>query len=281
MLKIENEKSTNRGNGHLIPNEYKYDDEHCCYDLIITLQTGEKYISLIDADEVEDCKKYQWHLNADNKKYVQCIINNKVIYLHKMIYGDLYNSIDHINGNSLDNRKSNLRICTKKQNAQNMRKTKSLEGVTGVRKDKRCKNSYRAQIYFSSSQHIEKTFKDRESAIIQRLCWELMYFKDFAPQIDLIKEKYKYLLGYQKVIGKMVFNSDIDTIKSIGECLLKNPHCPCMVKQNDNTICPCLPCRSKQFCCCELFVPIELDESPLKTKYPDIYEMWLNELMNS
>ena len=107
-----------------------------------------------------------------------------------------------------------------------------------------------------------------------------MYFEDFAPQIDLIKEKYPFLLGYQKVKGKMVFNSNIEIVKSVGECLLKNPHCPCMVKQSDNTICPCLSCRSKQHCCCELFVPIELDNSPLKTKYPDIYRKWLKKLEN-
>ena len=267
-----------KSNVNTASNEYKYNKELNCYNLIITSKNGNKYVSLIDTQDVENCKKHQWCVSGSKKKYVRCILNGKPVSLHKMIYGNSNIMIDHINGDSLDNRKSNLRECTQKQNSQNMRKTKSLEGITGVRKDTRCKNSYRAQIYLSSSQHIERTFKNKELAIIQRLCWEIMYFKDFAPQIDLIKEKYPYLLGYKKVEGKMVFNSNIETIKSVGECLLQNPHCPCMIKQNDNTICPCLPCRSKKHCCCELFVPIELDKSPLKEKYPDIYKTWIEGL---
>lgn len=291
MLKITKNKTTNRRKGNIIPNTYEYNSEYDCYNLIITTKAGEKYISLIDTDDVSECKKYQWHFNSqksskrrknksEHKKYVCCIIDKQIYFLHKLIYGKTNTIVDHINGNSLDNRKSNLRECTHKQNAQNTRKIKSLEGVTGVRKDERCNNSYRAQIYLSSSQHIEKTFKNKELAIIQRLCWELMYFKEFAPQIELIKEKYPYLLGYKKVQNNMVFNSNIETVKTIGDCLITNPHCPCMIKHNEHTICPCLPCRSKQHCCCELFVPIEIDESPLKSKYPEIYAKWLEETQN-
>jgi hypothetical protein len=41
--------------------------------------------------------------------------------------------VDHINGNRFDNRKKNLRICTQKQNMQNMRTTKQKVGLKGVR----------------------------------------------------------------------------------------------------------------------------------------------------
>ena len=216
---------------------------------------------IIDKDDIDKCKKYKW--TKHNAEYAFNSTNN--MFLHRYILGlyddNVKKQVDHINGDRLDNRKSNLRLCTQVENCRNARynKNKSKCNIIGVRKDIRCINSWRAQIYFNRTKHIEKTFKDKELAIIQRLIWELIYFKDFAPQIELIKTKYPYLLGINK-ITEMTFNSDIKLIKELGDSLIENPHCPCMIKQTDDTICPCLPCRSKQYCRCGMFVKTEIDD---------------------
>lgn len=255
------------------PNYYKYNDELKCTELIISNHRGE-YTILIDSKYYDFCKKHHWQITSSG--YVICVVKGVVYYLHREIMNVEDGAVvDHVNGNTMDNRENNLRVCTQKDNSRNLHIYRNDIEILGVRKDKRCKNSYRAQIYLSSNQHIEKTYKDKELAIIQRLCWEIMYFKDYAPQIELIKEKYPYLLNYKKVEGSMVFNDDIETVKTIGDSLLKDPHCPCMLKQNDNTLCPCLPCRKSSHCCCEMFKPIKDDNNILKTKYPDIYEEWL------
>lgn len=57
--------------------------------------------------------------------------------MHRLIMGleDKKLVIDHINGNSLDNRKSNMRICDRGQNQWNSKKTsKATSPFKGVRK---------------------------------------------------------------------------------------------------------------------------------------------------
>lgn len=61
--------------------------------------------------------------------------SGKKVAIHRFLLGlsDIKYSIDqvvdHINGDSLDNRKSNLRICTQHQNTQNGRKKGKIVGV--------------------------------------------------------------------------------------------------------------------------------------------------------
>ena len=74
---------------------------------------------LIDTSEVERIKQYKWYITIRKSKlYCYGTIEGKKIALHRFILNS-NNIIDHINGNSLDNRKCNLREVTQQQNSYN------------------------------------------------------------------------------------------------------------------------------------------------------------------
>jgi hypothetical protein len=93
---------------------------------LIPLRNRKKIIiaeAIIDTDDFERVNKYKWHtMPARNDNlYVQGTVNNRKTLLHHLVLGKPVNNlvIDHINGDGLDNRKSNLRFVTKSVNSQN------------------------------------------------------------------------------------------------------------------------------------------------------------------
>jgi len=84
---------------------------------------------LIDKEDIGILGDKFWYLQ--NTGYVN---NKKGIPLHRLIMNCPKGKyIDHINGNKLDNRKANLRICTNAENLRNRAMTKkNKSGYKGV-----------------------------------------------------------------------------------------------------------------------------------------------------
>ena len=90
----------------------------------------------IDKEDLEKCSKLTWHY-AKNKdsKYIQSRIKDKMVKLHRFVMdiNDKNLVVDHINRNPLDNRKSNLRICSYKENSFNKSiRVDNTSGIPGV-----------------------------------------------------------------------------------------------------------------------------------------------------
>lgn len=67
--------------------------------------------------------------------YVQVSVKSKSYYAHRLawlyVYGYMPVEIDHINGNTSDNRLRNLRECSKPQNMQNLKKSGNSRNKSG------------------------------------------------------------------------------------------------------------------------------------------------------
>jgi hypothetical protein len=149
----------------------------------------------VDTEDVDRIIKYKWTIGTWG--YPSAIINDESIFLHRFILNEYdKNRIpDHINRNILDNRKSNLRIANKSDNAANSKIPKNnTSGVKGVSWSKQA-NGWRAYLTKHNHRYELGVFKDKGEAIEARLNAEKEYFGEFAPQINMYKN---YKIGGMK-----------------------------------------------------------------------------------
>lgn len=83
----------------------------------IYLQNIDNYV-IIDDDDCIKLSSFGWYgKRSRSKYYAVCNSFGKQIRMHRVIMNPPENMVvDHINGNTLDNRKKNLRICTIREN---------------------------------------------------------------------------------------------------------------------------------------------------------------------
>jgi hypothetical protein len=103
----------------------------------ITLTQGK--ITLVDDADFESLSIYKCHALRGrwNKGtwYARANVGGKQILLHRLILGDPPPGmeVDHIDGDGLNNQRSNLRFCTKSENMQNRKlQRNNTSGYRGV-----------------------------------------------------------------------------------------------------------------------------------------------------
>lgn len=138
-----------------------------------TIELTQNKVAVIDDCDFENLLQYKWHYAegyARRARYIPEIQQTRVVRMHQQILGFPNSIIDHINGDGLDNRRSNLRVCTNIENAQNSsKKTNKTSIYKGVHFDK-SRDRWRASIrvdkklvhlgWFFSELEAAKTYDD-------------------------------------------------------------------------------------------------------------------------
>jgi hypothetical protein len=133
---------------------------------------------LVDSDMVDICKQYVWRIAQKRNKYYVVTGSSKkgtMIYLHQMILGkpDDNNEIDHIDGNSLNNTRSNLRYVSHQENVDNIKATRidNQIGIRGISYDRRGKK-YVVDFTYHDKRYYVKPWNTIEEAVWCRRCFE-------------------------------------------------------------------------------------------------------------
>jgi len=133
--------------------------------------------AVVDDEDFNLLNSVKWCLVAGGK-YAGRRVGSKTQYMHVFIAG-LYGTngeryapmfvVDHINGDTLDNRKDNLRLCTQGENSKNRRAQIGTSVYKGVGYEKKA-GKWRARIrdnykhiflgYFDTPEEAAEAYQD-------------------------------------------------------------------------------------------------------------------------
>jgi hypothetical protein len=127
--------------------------------------------AMVDAEDFEELSKYKWHAHhAGSTFYAARRAGGKTLTMHRVIMKAPKGMVvDHIDGNGLNNCKSNLRICTHAQNIWNSRGGRGVCGYKGVQRIKRNKTTeYIGIVYHLGENYRTGTFATVVEAALAR-----------------------------------------------------------------------------------------------------------------
>ena len=171
-------------------------------EILMYDKNGEiKGITKVDLDKVDDLKQYKIYCKLHNTKWYATINmkDGKKIRLNRYLLGltNLNNYtckcvVDHINGDSMDNRICNLRICTQQENMANVHKKDKIIGISKL------DNKWVARIMHNYKTTHLGTFNTKEDAILTRIKAEKEIVGDYGPNKNLY-----YLINHPSPIEEL------------------------------------------------------------------------------
>jgi hypothetical protein len=141
---------------------------------VVEVKLTRGLVTIIDAEDLELVSQHKWRASrGSNTDYavraprIRGTHRREEIKLHRVLTNAPDGvHVDHVNGNGLDNRKSNLRLCTSSENSRNRQKPKGcsseFKGV-GKRQWGKCV-LWEARIYVDKKRYTKSFPTELEAA---------------------------------------------------------------------------------------------------------------------
>lgn len=161
--------------------------------IIKAINKNQYYDVLVDDEDYDLLSKQSWFRIKNN--YITGNRKRKTVLIHRIIMNaTCYQKVDHIDGNPLNNQKSNLRICTQIENVRNQKirknNTSGYKGVTFKRRMIKNKeySYWCARLGFNNKRIHLGYFKTQIDAAKAYNIAAIKYFGEFA-KLNEIKDE--------------------------------------------------------------------------------------------
>ena len=144
--------------------------------------------ALVNKDDFKRLSQYKWHYNsrgyATRQEYLGKVngkYKQKTICMHREVNNTpVGKDTDHINGNKLDNRRENLRTCSRSQNVMNGLRTGKYTGVSFFHNKARNWKRYSARITVGQKTTFIGYYRTAEEAALAYNDVATKYHGEFA-----------------------------------------------------------------------------------------------------
>ena len=190
----------NHSNVQTITNSWAVYDSYAVCNVLYNHKVISFYVDAVDGERV---MQYTWRISKKRQKYYVISGSFKkgtMIYLHELVYGAHPDGteIDHIDGNSLNNRRGNLRVVSRQENIDNQRATR-IDNQIGIRGVVYVKSSgkYKTDFHYHNRRYYTRDWDTIEEAVWCRYCFE-DYFDLPALKNNPLAEQYDTLTPERK-----------------------------------------------------------------------------------